>query len=328
VGNLAPATGIKSPSTASASGISLGGGPRDRETRSAERHFSRDTGVCVTSLRRAKQFGAVTLIDQATLHPAAWQREVLADCANCGLDPNQCERVLPAMQIQRQEQEYKLCDRIIVYSSAARQSFVPFTYAHKVAIVPPGADHHFFTPLPNKQRGDIFRVCYVGRIEAAKGLPYLTEAWKRLALRNAELVLAGRLLPEMAWLQREGAHAGIRLAGILPPQGVVALFQKSNLFVLPSANEGLSLALLEAMSTGLPVIACQDTGAEDCVADKESGLLVPARDADALCDAILWCYEHRDSLEAMGAAARTRIEKEFTLDHYAERLLALYRSVA
>jgi glycosyltransferase involved in cell wall biosynthesis len=231
------------------------------------------------------------------------------------------------MQTRRHEREYEMCDKIIVYSSAAARSFQPFSYAHKVVVVHPGIDRRLFVPLPTKCRERTFRACYVGRIEAAKGLHYLIEAWKRLALRDAELVLAGRVLPEMAGLATEDLPAGIKLVGILSAQEIVKLHQESDLFVFPSMNEGLSLALLEAMSAGLPAIACNDTGAEDCVRTGQNGLLVPGRDVDALAGAILWCYDHPDELRVMGAAARMRIEEDFTLSHYQGRLIEFYRSL-
>ena len=53
---------------------------------------------------------------------------------------------------------------------------------------------------------------------------------------------------------------------------------------------------------------------------------MPGRDVDALASTLMWCYEERQQLPAMGEAARARIEKEFTLAHYAERLRESYRS--
>jgi alpha-maltose-1-phosphate synthase len=167
----------------------------------------------------------------------------------------------------------------------------------------------------------------VGRVEAAKGLHYLVGAWKRLALNDAELVLAGRVLPEMAGLSTKGLPAGIKLAGILLPEEVAKLHRESDIFVFPSMNEGLSLALLEAMSAGLPVIACNGTGAEDCVTTGKDGLLVPGRNVDAMAGAIRWCYDHPNELRVMGAAARMRIEQHFTISHYHGRLLELYKSL-
>jgi starch synthase len=285
------------------------------------------SGVCLASVHKARRLGAITVVENGTLHPEAWQREVLADCASGDLRAKDCERVLPSIQVHRRRREYEMCDKIIVYSSAAGRSFQPFPYAHKVVVIHPGVDHRLFVPSCITRRERTFRVCYVGRIEAAKGLHYLLKAWKRLALHDAELVLAGRVLPEMAGLFTRGLPAGIKLAGILVPEEVAKLHRESDLFVFPSMNEGLSLALLEAMSAGLPVIACNDTGAEDCVTAGKDGLLVPGRNVDAMANAILWCCDHRNELRVMGAAARMRIEEHFTISHYHGRILELYKSL-
>jgi glycosyltransferase involved in cell wall biosynthesis len=284
-------------------------------------------GVCLATLRQARRMGAITLIDQSTLHPAAWQREVLTDCARAGLDPRKCERVLPAVLIRRYEREYEACDKVLVYSTAAQRSFQPFPYAGKAVVVHPGVDHELFVPPPAPRRDAVFRVCYVGRIEAPKGLQYLLDAWKRLALPHAELALAGHILPEMAWLRTEGPALRVKLAGILNREELARFYRQADLFVFPSMNEGLSLALLEAMSSGLPVVAAIGTGAEDCVTAGQNGFLVPGRNPEALAETILWASAHRGDLPELGRAARARIAQRFTLSHYHARLIELYESL-
>jgi glycosyltransferase involved in cell wall biosynthesis len=121
---------------------------------------------------------------------------------------------------------------------------------------------------------------------------------------------------------------GLRLVGALPVREVVRCYREATLFVQPSPNEGLAQALLEAMAAGLPVVATDKTGASECVKNGKEGLVVPARDVDALAEAILWCYQHREEGQEMGKAARRRIESQFKLEHYNERVVALYRALA
>jgi glycosyltransferase involved in cell wall biosynthesis len=82
------------------------------------------------------------------------------------------------------------------------------------------------------------------------------------------------------------------------------------------------------MASGLAVVATDQTGANDCMTDDKEGRIVPARDVDALAEAILWCYQHHEETRAMGKAARERIDCQFTLEHYNQRVIALYRSLA
>lgn len=285
-------------------------------------------GSFLSSLRRARQLGALIVIDNSFLHPEAFRREVVEDCKSVGANPRIGGRFLPAILVRRLLRQYEMCDRIIVYSSAAQRSFAPFSYASKTIVVRPGVNHEFFVPAKTAKNSATFRVCYVGRIEAPKGLAHLIAAWKQLALPEAELLLVGNLLAEVEPLLKDCASAGIRMAGILSKDDVVAALQSSDIFVLPSMNEGMSLAILEAMSVGLPVIGCDDTGATDCITPGENGFLVPGRNTEALADAILWCYQHRDALPQMGRVSRARIEGEFTLAHYHERLVSLYESLA
>jgi len=108
----------------------------------------------------------------------------------------------------------------------------------------------------------------------------------------------------------------------------VKTYRESDLFVFPSVNEGLAQVLLEAMASGLPVVASDLSGADDCITHGKEGFVVPARDVDRIAEAIVWCYQHRDETRAMGRAARARIESQFTLDHYNQRMIALYRRLA
>jgi len=87
------------------------------------------------------------------------------------------------------------------------------------------------------------------------------------------------------------------------------------------------MVLLEAMASGLPVVATDRTGAPDLITHGKEGFIVPARNVEALAEAILWCYRHPDETAAMGRAARAKVEQQFTLSHHAERQIALYRSL-
>ena len=71
-----------------------------------------------------------------------------------------------------------------------------------------------------------------------------------------------------------------------------------------------------------------DAGAEDCVTEGRDGLIVPARDVDRTAQAILSCSQNREATRVMGGAARAKVESQFTLAHYDQHMIALYREVA
>ena len=292
------------------------------------RIFHGSTALSLASLRAAKQKGAMTLIEIAACHPRHWKNVDSEECRHYGVNSRESSGNLAERLIRRMELELALCDRIVVPSAIAKQSFEERGLGEKAVVVQTGVDADFFSPGPIATSSSTFRVCFVGRLEFAKGVGYLLEAWKRLSLPRAELVLVGELKSQIKPMLKNYAGSGVRLTGFLPAQQVAQCYREANLFVQPSPNEGLAQVLLEAMASGLAVVATDRTGATDCMADGREGWTIPARSVDALADAILWCYRHPVETQAMGRMARTRIESQFTLEHYNQRVLALYQEIA
>ena len=286
------------------------------------------TALCLASLRATKKNGAITLVENAACHPRLWKKVEMEECRRFGVHSGDGSGNFAERLLGRMDQEFAECDRIVVPSAVAQESFAEYGYAGKTVVVQTGVDTDYFCPSPTVATASIFRVCYVGRLEFAKGVGYLLEAWKKLGLRDAELVLVGEVKQQMKSLLGNYSDCGVRVTGTLPAAEVARSYREASLFVQPSPNEGLAQVLLEAMASGLPVVATDKTGALECVTNGKEGLVVPARDVDALADAILWCYQHREESREMGKAARRRIENQFTLEHYNERVVALYRALA
>lgn len=105
---------------------------------------------------------------------------------------------------------------------------------------------------------------------------------------------------------------------------IPALLTRARLFVLPSQTEGISLTLLEAMARGLPVVATQVGGTPEVVEPSATGLLVPARDPDALAQAILALLADPERGRHMGSTARTRVENCFDIRTMTRQYESLY----
>ena len=94
-------------------------------------------------------------------------------------------------------------------------------------------------------------------------------------------------------------------------------------FVLPSLAEGISNTILEAMASGLPVVATHVGGNADLVADGKTGIVVPAADVQALADALTSLAFAPECAAAMGAAGRAAVEARFSLS----AMVAAYRNL-
>ena len=105
-------------------------------------------------------------------------------------------------------------------------------------------------------------------------------------------------------------------------------FMKSfDVFILPSLAEGISNTILEAMSTSLPVIATNVGGNNDLVIEQKTGFLVPVNDIDALTEKMKTYLENKELIQLHGCAARSRIEKDFSIKKMVSSYMQIYQKV-
>lgn len=157
---------------------------------------------------------------------------------------------------------------------------------------------------------------YTGRLSEEKGLSCLIEAWAQV-LRNRSntrlwLVGEGPIRDQLAE-QIERLHIRGRCVLVGSFDSVEELLAAADLFVLPSREEGTSVALLEAMANGLPVVASDIPGNRSLITSGEHGLLVPPDDAEAMAGAIENLLNNPSRAAEFGAAARERARQHFSL---------------
>lgn len=168
---------------------------------------------------------------------------------------------------------------------------------------------------------------YTGRLHPLKGLDTLVTAWMQVARDHPheKLWLVGEG-PEEKRLTEQIAAAGLEgqvsLTGAF--DSVDDLLLAADRFVLPSHEEGMSLALLEAMAAGLPVIASDIAGNRALVEHNVQGMLAPPGDAATLAAAVLSLVRDPSRGERLGAAARRRVAEQYSLERMTDRHLALF----
>lgn len=171
----------------------------------------------------------------------------------------------------------------------------------------------------------------VGRMQAVKDPLLLARAFV-LALRSHP-GLRGRLRlamvgdgPLRAQAQALLESAGVEALAWLPGErdDVAEVMRGLSCFVLPSRAEGVSNTILEAMASGLPVIATHVGGNAELVAHGHTGALVPSGDVQALTDAIVGLAEQPDKARGWGDAGRANVERRFSLDAMVASYQSLY----
>jgi glycosyltransferase involved in cell wall biosynthesis len=202
--------------------------------------------------------------------------------------------------------------------------------ARKRAVVLNGVDVAALGSAPGARGGAVEDGPIVGtvaRLVPEKGQQRLLEAFARLRQEHprARLVIAGDgpLRPQLAAeARRLAVDPAVSFLGFQEqvPQVLAGL----DIFALSSLTEGIPLALLEAMGSGLPVVATAVGGVPEVVVDGESGLLVPPDDAAALALALSRLARDAGLRERLGAAARRRVLERFSLSAAARAYARIY----
>jgi glycosyltransferase involved in cell wall biosynthesis len=292
----------------------------------AERLAPCDVFHCLSSFglqshRAARaRHGALTVCDRGSAH-IEYQNEILHDeFARFGVRfPGIDSRI-----VERELEEYALCDLIVVPSSFARRTFVDKGVpGAKLRLNPYGVDLAMFHPMP--KRDAIFRVLFVGVTSLQKGVRYLLEAASNAQIPELETWLIGAIDPEMRPILARYENR-FRHLGVLPRAELAGQYSQASVLVLPSIQDGFGLVMVQAMACGVPVIATENTGAADLFTDSVEGFIVPIRDAAAIADKIVFLYEHPEVRDAMGAAALVRVRALGGWNTYGERSAAIYQA--
>ena len=205
----------------------------------------------------------------------------------------------------------------------------------KIRVVHCGIDSSVFGEVERPVRpGEPLRILCVGRFDEVKGHPVLVEACRRLEERGipfvCDLVGEGPLRSEVERLIREAGLTGrIRPLGARPRLDVVRLLAEADVFALPSVmaangeREGIPVALMEAMATGLPVVSSRLSGIPELVEHGVSGLLAEPRDATGFADALTALAEDPGLRSRLGRAGRAKVLAEFDLAMNVDALAGL-----
>ncbi len=204
-----------------------------------------------------------------------------------------------------------------------------------ITVVPYGADLSRFRPEPRANRGEVV-IGTAARISPEKGLRYLVEAFAQLRGRTEarlSLVIAGDTTPEpggpdRARLERLASELGVsdsvRFLGWVEPERLPEVLQSFDIFALPSVYEGFGVAAVEASAMALPVVASNTHGIPDVVRDGETGLLVPARDAGALADALERLTKDAALRRRFGEAGREFVQERYDWEMNARQMERVY----
>jgi glycosyltransferase involved in cell wall biosynthesis len=204
----------------------------------------------------------------------------------------------------------------VVATSVVVQDMHMQPFASKSVIITPGTDITFFVPAERLAESTVLFVGSMNISDSHKGLAYLLDAFAEVLKIHplARLLIAGDGTARKRFEQRVremGMAERVTFLGACFGDDLKQTYQRATMLVLPSLNENLSMVMLEAMATGLPVIGTNVGGIPTCIDDGKTGYLVPPANSQALADKIKVLLDDGGLAARLGKAARHKAVAEF-----------------
>jgi len=229
------------------------------------------------------------------------------------------------------------CSNVVAVSSSTHEALRQFGLpAAAITLIQNGVDTEAYVPgTANDVRSELglatndLLILAVGNIRTPKAYDVLMKAAALVCERvpNAHFAVVGegdeQKLAPLLELQ-QSLQLGSRFHFLGFRKSTATLFQNADVFVSSSRTEGLSLSFLESMATGRAIVATRSGGAQEALTDEQSGLLVPTEDPAALAAALVKALESPELRARLGAAARERVMRDFSLRSSIAKYQALY----
>ena len=218
---------------------------------------------------------------------------------------------------------------IVANSNGLHDLALKFDSRFEIPIIPNGVDLEMYKTR-SQEEGAMPRLLSVGRIVHQKGLDLAMHALSGLKDLDWEWRIAGDG-PQIDFLKLLANQLSIadrvQFLGWQSREQLIEQYQQASLFLFPSRHEGMPNAVLEAMASGLPVIASRIAGNEELVVDGETGLLFPSENVDALRIALRQLITDASLCRNMGAASRRRVENHYSWESAAKQYALLLERV-
>ena len=241
-----------------------------------------------------------------------------------------------------EEQTLKRSNKLIAVSDFTRRELLKYynVKEDKIRVIHNGVDIHKFAPPEDKEKvkqelglsNKDFNILSVGRLYARKGLFTLIKSVSIVAkkYRHVKLIISGKgqkneMKKLVDYAEKLGIRSNILFTGYFPDAKLPKLYQAADIFAFSTFYENLPFAVLEALSSRLPVVTTNVGGIPEMIEDGENGFLVPPANSAALADRILYLIGNPDEASEMANKARETVEKRFDWRLIVKKVMKVYR---
>ena len=264
-------------------------------------------------LKKSKKLGIITILERGSTHIIEQNNILKKEYEKFNLRfPDQIKF------IERELQEYELADYISIPSIFVKDSFIKNGIPEdKLLLNPYGANLVQFSK--KKKEDNKFRYIFVGNFSIRKGSHYLIKALSEMENLNFEFWHIGGIDKNMYPFLKKYKSDNMHFLGVKKNNELAYYYSQSNVFVLPSLEEGLALVIQEAMSCCLPIICTQNTGASTVIEDESEGFIIPPGNEKILKEKLLWCLNNKKKCREMGIKASTKVLENYKWEDYGNK---------
>jgi glycosyltransferase involved in cell wall biosynthesis len=240
-----------------------------------------------------------------------------------------------------EEKMLERSNKIIAVSDFTRRELLQYykVKEEKIRVIHNGVDVNKFKPASDKRKAkeelglnpEDIAILSVGRLYARKGLFTLIESIPAVVrrFRNAKFIISGKgqsneMKKLIAHAEKLRTRGNIIFTGYFPDKKLPRLYQAADIFAFSTFYENLPFAVLEALSTGLPVVTTCVGGIPEMIDSGKNGFLVQPFNAKELSDRVLYFLEHPAEAEEMGFLARKIVLERFDWRFIVKKVLKVY----
>ena len=277
------------------------------------------------TLKMATRLGIPSVLERCNAHTGYAMEAVEKECQRLGVIlPADHEHARNAWKLHKEEEEYRLADRLLCPSDFVEKTFLDYGYPRtQLARHQYGFDEKQYYPgTQPRGEGRGLTVLFAGVCAVRKGLHFALEAWlKSPASKEGTLLIAGEFLPDYRDKLAPGlAHSSVRVLG--HRNDVAELMRQSDILILPSIEEGSALVTSEARGSGCVLVVSDAAGA--ICRHMENALVHPVGDVDTLVRHLTMLHEDRQLFQRLRAASLATVS-ELTWAAAGTRLFDIYR---
>ena len=216
---------------------------------------------------------------------------------------------------------HQVVDVFVPATEFGRQKLIEGGIPEEKIIVKP----NFLYPDPGFGNHKGQYALFVGRLAPEKGIRTLLEAWRFFDEVPLKIVGDGPLMPEVQAFVEESENVPVEVVGWQSRGEILALMREARFLVFPSGwYEGFPVTIVEALATGLPVVASRLGAMAEIVEDKRTGLLFEPGNPEDLATKVTWAWAHPKEMVEMGREARREYEHKYTAETNYQQLTQIY----